>query len=52
MPGLGPGGGTFGPDGRYYIGLRRRRTILAMPAALGGETESLLPNGIVLFPRG
>jgi DNA-binding beta-propeller fold protein YncE len=52
IPRLDPGGGTFGPDGRYYIGLRRRRTILAMPAALDGPGESLLPDGIVAFPRG
>ena len=52
MPGLDPGGGVFGPDGRYYLGIRRRRTILGMPAALDGEGESLLPDGIVPFPRG
>jgi DNA-binding beta-propeller fold protein YncE len=51
-PGLDPGGGTFGPDGRYYISLRRRRTILAMPAALDGQGESVLPDDIVPFPRG
>jgi sugar lactone lactonase YvrE len=52
IPGLDPGGGVFGPDGRYYVGVRRRRTILAMPAALDGHTEPLLPDGVVLFPRG
>jgi DNA-binding beta-propeller fold protein YncE len=52
MPGLDPGGGTFGPDGRYYIGLRRRRTIRAMPATLEGTGEDVLPDGIVPFPRG
>ena len=52
IPGLDPGGGTFGPDGRYYIGMRRRRTILALPAALDGEGEGLLPDDIVPFPRG
>jgi hypothetical protein len=49
---LDASGGTFGPDGRYYVGLRRRRTILAMPAALDGQAEPLLPDGIVPFPRG
>src|ERR1700748_3941862 len=34
---LGPGGGTFGPDGRYYVVLRRRRTILALPPTLDGD---------------
>ncbi len=52
IPGLDPGGGTFGPDGRYYVGMRRRRTILAMPATLDGPGETLLPDDIVLFPRG
>jgi DNA-binding beta-propeller fold protein YncE len=27
LPGLDPGGGEFGPDGRYYVTMRRRRTI-------------------------
>jgi hypothetical protein len=50
--GLDPGGGTFGPDGRYCVGLRRRRTVLALPAGLDREGEPLLPDGIVPFPRG
>jgi DNA-binding beta-propeller fold protein YncE len=49
---LDPGGGTFGPDGRYYVGLRRRRTILALSARLDRQGEPLLPDGIVPFPRG
>jgi hypothetical protein len=52
IAGLDPGGGTFGPDGRYYVGMRRARTILAMNAALDGDREPLLPEGIVPFPRG
>lgn len=52
IDGLDPGGGTFGPDGRYYVGLRRRRTILALPARLDREGEPLLPDAIVPFPRG
>jgi DNA-binding beta-propeller fold protein YncE len=52
VAGLDLGGGTFGPDGRYYAGLRRRRTILAWPARLDQEGEPLLPDGIVPFPRG
>ena len=52
IAGLDPGGGTFGPDGRYYVGMRRARTILAMCAALDGHRERLLPEGIVAFPRG
>jgi hypothetical protein len=52
IDGLDPGGGTFGPDGCYYVGLRRRRTILALPARLDQEGEPVLPDGIVPFPRG
>ena len=52
IPGLDPGGGEFGPDGRYCVTARRERTILTMPAALDGAGESLLPEGIVPFPRG
>jgi hypothetical protein len=52
IDGLDPGGGTFGPDGRYYITGRRRRTILALPAGLERQGDALLPDGIVPFPRG
>jgi DNA-binding beta-propeller fold protein YncE len=51
-PGLDPGGGEFGPGGRYYVTMRRRRTIGALPAALDQKAEVLLPDGIVPFPRG
>jgi hypothetical protein len=52
IDGLDPGGGTFGPGDRYYVGLRRHRTILALPARLDSEGEPVLPGGIVPFPRG
>jgi DNA-binding beta-propeller fold protein YncE len=52
IPGLDPGGAEFGPDGRYYLTVRRQRTIRAMPAALDSDGEFLLPAGIVPFPRG
>ena len=48
--GLDPGR-DIGPDGRYCVGLRRRRTILAPPPDLDTEGEPLLPDGIVPFPR-
>jgi hypothetical protein len=48
---LNPGGGTFGPDGRYYIGLRSARTIMAL-STLDGAGECILPSGIVPFPLG
>ena len=50
--GLDPGGGTFAPDGRYCVTLRRRGTILALPPGLNTEGEPLLPDGAVPFPRG
>jgi DNA-binding beta-propeller fold protein YncE len=50
--GLDAGGGTFAPDGRYCVTLRRRGTILALPPGLGTEGEPLLPDGAVPFPRG
>ena len=49
---LDPGGAVFGPDGRYYVGLRRRRTILALPPRLDRVGEAILPDGIVPVPRG
>jgi DNA-binding beta-propeller fold protein YncE len=52
LPGLDPGGGEFGPDGRYYVTMRTRRTIGAISAALNEQAEVLLPDGIVPFPRG
>ena len=52
IAGLNPGGGTFGPEGRYYVGLRSARTILALQLDLNGAGEHVLPAGIVPFPRG
>jgi DNA-binding beta-propeller fold protein YncE len=52
IPQLNPGGGIFGPDGRYYVGLRSARTIMALSATLNGAGEHILPSGIVPFPRG
>jgi hypothetical protein len=52
MADLDPGGAVFGPDGRFYVTMRRRRTILGISAALDGHAEPLLPEGIVPFPRG
>src|SRR5579862_5389685 len=49
---LNPGGGNFGPDGRYYVGLRSARSIMAFPVELDGAGEHVLPARIVPFPRG
>jgi hypothetical protein len=52
MTDLDPGGAIFGPDGRFYVTMRRRRTILGIAATLDGPAEPFLPEGIVPFPRG
>ena len=52
IPGLNPGGGNFGPDGRYYVGLRTARSIMAFSPELETAGEYILPTGIVPFPRG
>jgi hypothetical protein len=50
--GLNPGGGTFGPDRRYYVGSRGTRTILAFGRRLRTAGENFLAPNIVPFPRG
>jgi hypothetical protein len=52
IAGLNPGGGNFGPDGRYYVGSRTARTIIAFAPTLDGPGESVLPSAVVPFPRG
>jgi sugar lactone lactonase YvrE len=52
MEGLNPGGGNFGPDGRYYVGLRSERTIMAFARELDRAGEYILPAHVVPFPRG
>src|SRR5580698_7309779 len=52
IKGLNPGGGIFGPDRRYYVGLRGARTVMAFVRELDGVGEDILPPGIVRFPRG
>jgi hypothetical protein len=52
IEGLDPGGGMFGPDGRYYITVRTQGTKVAFPASLDHEGTPLLPERAVPFPRG
>jgi hypothetical protein len=49
---LNPGGGIFGPDGRYCVGLRGERTIVALATSLNSAVERVLPPKVVPFPRG
>jgi hypothetical protein len=50
--GLDLGGGVFGPDGRYYAGSRRLRTVMVAPASLNGPAVPFLAPRVVPFPRG
>jgi DNA-binding beta-propeller fold protein YncE len=52
IEGLNPGGGNLGPDGRYYVGLRGVRTVMAFPIALDAIGEHFVLPGVVPFPRG
>jgi hypothetical protein len=52
IEGLNPGGGTFGPDGRYYVGLRNMRTVTAFAPQFDAAGGHFLPAAIVPFPRG
>jgi DNA-binding beta-propeller fold protein YncE len=52
IEGLNPGGGIFGRDGRYYVGLRSARSIMAFSPMLKAKGELVLPAGVVPFPRG
>jgi DNA-binding beta-propeller fold protein YncE len=49
---LDPGGGYFGPDGRYYVTLRTRRTVGAFPASLDLPPSPVMRDDVVPFPRG
>jgi hypothetical protein len=52
IPGLDPGGGNWGPNDRYYVGLRRQRTIVSFDRMLNGPPQPALPPAAVPFPRG
>jgi hypothetical protein len=52
IPDLNPGGGVMAPDGRYCVGSRTMRTVLAFPSELRGSATPLFPRNIVPFPRG
>ena len=52
IEGLNPGGGNFGPDGRYFVGLRSKRTIVALSTRFDATLEHVLPPRVVPFPRG
>jgi hypothetical protein len=52
IAGLDPGGAVFGPDGRLYVTLRRRGTVLAVRPGLDDHGTPLFPDYVVPYPRG
>jgi hypothetical protein len=42
----------LGRDGRYFVGLRGERTIVAFSTSLDAALEHVLPPKVVPFPRG
>jgi hypothetical protein len=52
IEGLNLGGGVFGPDSRYFVGLRSESTIVAFRTSLNGSKEYLLPPRVVPYSRG
>jgi DNA-binding beta-propeller fold protein YncE len=52
VPGLDPGGGKFGLDGRYYVGSRSQQSIIAFEIAPDSRPSIFVPGGTVGFPRG
>jgi DNA-binding beta-propeller fold protein YncE len=52
LEGLNPGGGNFGPGGRYFVGLRSQRTVGVLSISLDAAPERVLPPSVVPFPRG
>src|ERR1700746_2722943 len=52
IPNLDPGGGNFGPDGRYYVGSRLAGTIVSFDPDLNDAGQTFLPERVVPYPRG
>jgi hypothetical protein len=52
VDGLDPGGAILGPDGRLYVTLRRRGTVLALGERLDDQGTALLADNVVPYPRG
>jgi hypothetical protein len=47
IEGLNPGGGNFGPDGRYFVSLRSQRTVGVLSISLDAAPELVLPPRVV-----
>ena len=51
IEGLNPGGGNFGPDGRYFVGLRSERNIVALSTNFDAALEHVYRPGRYLSPE-
>jgi DNA-binding beta-propeller fold protein YncE len=50
--GLDPGGAIFGPDGRLYVTVRSRGTVVAFGAGVDDDGTAVLSDNVVPYPRG
>jgi hypothetical protein len=52
VPGLNPGGSKFGKDGRFYVGSRSQRRVIAIDVLKHTPPETFILGTYVTFPRG
>ncbi len=52
LAGLNPGGGKFGSDGRYYVGSRTLKSVIAFDLSGKRGPSTFVPAGLIAFPRG
>lgn len=52
LPGLNPGGGKFDWDGRYYVGSRTLKRVIAFDLSGERDPSTWAPESLVAFPRG
>jgi len=52
IEGLNPGGVKFGRDGRFYVGARTAKSIVAYDVVGGKPPSTFVPGTFVKFPRG
>src|SRR5271169_3133758 len=49
LPGLNPGGGKFGSDGRYYVGSRSWKSVVAFDVGSGWKHSTVLQTAISIL---
>jgi DNA-binding beta-propeller fold protein YncE len=52
IQGLNPGGGKFGWDGRYYVGSRTLKSVIAFDLSGRRDPSTFVAPSLVAFPRG